>query len=138
MKFTDEKLASVSVAPLKSALLRSARVNPVSVRLAFERLAAVIVAEPKNDFVKSEPDKFTSVMSAALKSMSIKLLFDRSCPANSVGAESVAPSLVTDAVSVDGVDDSDESSPPQLAKTKSEINAVVANFLDVFFIVLSP
>jgi hypothetical protein len=101
-------------------------------------LAAVIVAEPKNDFVKSEPDKFTSVMSAALKSMSIKLLFDRSCPANSVGAESVAQSLVTDAVSVDGVDDSDESSPPQLAKTKSEINAVVANFLDVFFIVLPP
>jgi hypothetical protein len=55
-----------------------------------------------------------------------------------VGAESVAPSLVTDAVSVDGVEDSCESSPPQLAKTKSEINAVVANFFDVFFIVLSP
>jgi hypothetical protein len=55
-----------------------------------------------------------------------------------VGAESVAPSLVTDAVSVDGVDDSFESSPPQLAKTKSEINAVVANFFVVFFIVISP
>jgi len=50
----------------------------------------------------------------------------------------VAPSLVTDAVSVDGVEDSCESSPPQLAKTKSEINAAVANFFDVFFIVLSP
>jgi hypothetical protein len=70
--------------------------------------------------------------------MSIKLLFDRSCPANSVGAESVAASLVTDAESVDGVDDSEESSPPQLAKTRREISAVVANFLDVFFIVISP
>ena len=38
----------------------------------------------------------------------------------------MAPSLVTDAVSVDGVDDSCESSPPQLAKTRREINAVVA------------
>jgi hypothetical protein len=55
-----------------------------------------------------------------------------------VGAESVAASLVTDAESVDGVDDSDESSPPQLAKTKRETNAVVVNFLDVFFIVISP
>ena len=138
MKFTEEKLASVKVAPLKSAPLKSAKEKPVSVKLAFERFAAVIVAEPKNDFVKSEPDKFTSVMSLPLKFMSMKLLFDKSCPANSVGAESVAASLVTDAESVDGVDDSDESSPPQLAKTRRETNADAANFFDVFFIVISP
>jgi hypothetical protein len=55
-----------------------------------------------------------------------------------VGAESVALSLVSEVESVEEVDDSFESSPPQLAKMRREINAVVANFLDVFFIVLSP
>ena len=50
----------------------------------------------------------------------------------------MALSLVSEVESVEEVDDSFESSPPQLAKTKSEINAVVANFFDVFFIVLSP
>ena len=55
-----------------------------------------------------------------------------------MGAESVAPSLVSDAESVDGVDDSFESSPPQLAKTRREMNAVVANFFVVFFMMSLP
>jgi hypothetical protein len=42
------------------------------------RFAAVIVAEPKNDLVKSEPDKLTSAMSSPLKFMSMKLLLDKS------------------------------------------------------------
>jgi hypothetical protein len=71
-------LASVKVAPLKSAPLKSAKEKPVSVKLAFERFAAVIVAEPKNDLVKSEPDKLTSAMSSPLKFMSMKLLLDKS------------------------------------------------------------
>ena len=59
----------------------------------------------------------------------------------SAGSESVGAALVIGAVSVDGVDAVDEpceSSPPQLVKTMSENNAVVANFFDVFFMVVSP
>jgi len=55
--------------------------------------------------------------------------------------ESVAASLVIGAESLDGlegVDDSFESSPPQLVKTMSENNAVEANFLVVFFMVVLP
>jgi hypothetical protein len=50
----------------------------------------------------------------------------------------VAPSLVSDVESVEGVDDSCESSPPQLAKTRREISAVVANFFVEFFMIDLP
>jgi hypothetical protein len=53
-----------------------------------------------------------------------------------VGAESVALSLVSEVESVEEVDDSFESSPPQLAKTRREINAVVANFFVVIFMMV--
>ena len=59
----------------------------------------------------------------------------------SAGSESVAVSLVIGVESVDGVDAVDEpceSSPPQLVKTMRVNNAVVANFFDVFFMVVSP
>jgi hypothetical protein len=59
----------------------------------------------------------------------------------SAGSESVGASLVIGAVSVDGVDGVDEpceSSPPQLVKTMSENNAVEANFLVVFFMIVLP
>jgi hypothetical protein len=48
----------------------------------------------------------------------------------------VALSLVSEVESVEEVDDSFESSPPQLAKMRREINAVVANFFVVIFMMV--
>ena len=48
----------------------------------------------------------------------------------------MALSLVSEVESVEEVDDSFESSPPQLAKMRREINAVVANFFVVIFMMV--
>jgi hypothetical protein len=61
-----------------------------------------------------------------------ELNLDNECIDGSSNHASSAP------LSVEEVDDSFESSPPQLAKTRREMNAVVANFFVVFFMMSLP